>query len=257
MRDLDTRVTALYRHPVKGLSPEPCDEVALVANTHFPGDRLFAFENGPSGFDPDAPEHLPKNRFLMLMRHEALARLKTRYDATTGMLSIMHGGALVAQGAPPDPEGRARLEAFFANYLGDALRQSPRLLTAPASHRFIDSRSGFVSIVNVASVTAIAAAAGRPRLDPRRFRANIVIEAPTPWCEFDWVGQTLSIGTARLEILKRIDRCAAIDVDPDVGVRDGRLVETMERVFRHHDCGVYARIAEGGALAVGNRVTLG
>ena len=39
-----------------------------------PADRLYAIENGPSGFDPAAPGYLPKSRFLMLMRNERLAR---------------------------------------------------------------------------------------------------------------------------------------------------------------------------------------
>ncbi len=35
---------------------------------------MFAVENtGPSGFNPAAPEHQPKIKYLMLMRNEALA----------------------------------------------------------------------------------------------------------------------------------------------------------------------------------------
>ena len=46
------RIAALYRYPVKGLSPEPLERVSLQAGGTFPGDRAFAIENGPSGFDP-------------------------------------------------------------------------------------------------------------------------------------------------------------------------------------------------------------
>ena len=42
------------------------------AGAYFPGDRLFAIENGPSGFDSAAPVHQPKIKYLMLMRHERL-----------------------------------------------------------------------------------------------------------------------------------------------------------------------------------------
>ena len=37
-----------------------------------PADRLYAIENGPTGFDPAAPAYFPKTRFLMLMRNERL-----------------------------------------------------------------------------------------------------------------------------------------------------------------------------------------
>ena len=70
-------ITALVRYPVKGLSPERLTSAQLEANSYFPGDRLFAIENGPSGFDPAAPVHQPKIKYLMLMRHEALATLRS------------------------------------------------------------------------------------------------------------------------------------------------------------------------------------
>ena len=82
------RVVRLYRHPVKGLSPEPLKSVSLVEGGCVPGDRLFALENGPSGFDPAAPMHLPKIKFLMLMRNGALAGLATRYDDAMKTLTI-------------------------------------------------------------------------------------------------------------------------------------------------------------------------
>ena len=50
------RLESIYRYPVKGLSPEKLQRVHwLEAGSTFPADRLFAIENGPSGFDPAAP----------------------------------------------------------------------------------------------------------------------------------------------------------------------------------------------------------
>ena len=85
-------VIALHRYPVKGLSPERLDKVELETSGFFPGDRLYAVENGPSGFNPVAPRHQPKTKYLMLMRDEALARLHTRYDDATATLHIEGGG---------------------------------------------------------------------------------------------------------------------------------------------------------------------
>jgi hypothetical protein len=78
---MNARIAELFRYPVKGLSPEPVTEAALEAGRFFPVDRVFAVENGPSGFSSDAPEHLPKIKFLMLMRNERLALFRSRYDA--------------------------------------------------------------------------------------------------------------------------------------------------------------------------------
>jgi uncharacterized protein len=240
------RIVSIYRYPVKGLSPEPLERAALREGAHFPGDRLFAIENGPSGFDPKAAEHLPKLKFLMLMRNERLARLKTRYDEASGVLSISQGGHVAAAGDVRAEAGRAALEAYFATHFAEELRGAPKLLTAPPGFRFMDSRNGFLSIIDLASVGAIATAAGREKLDPLRFRANVYVEGLGAWGEFDLVGKQVRLGGATLEIIKRIDRCAATDVDPTAGIRDLRVVELLERSFGHNDCGVYARVIAGG-----------
>lgn len=247
-------IVSLYRYPVKGLSPEPLEAAVLEAGAHFPGDRLFAIENGPSGFDPAAAEHLPKLRFLMLMRQERLARLKTRFDDASKVLSISQGGHVVAAGDLRTEAGRSAIESFLANSFADELRGPPRLLTAPPGYRFMDSRSGFLSIIDRASVDAIAAAAGRATLDPLRFRANVYVDGLGAWGEFGLVGRKVWLGDATLEIIKRIDRCAATDVDPSTGIRDMRMVDLLERSFGHHDCGVYARVVSGGGIKKGNQL---
>ena len=245
------RLVRLYRHPVKGLSPEPLEAVSLVEGAHFPCDRLFALENGPSGFDPGAPNHLPKIKFLMLMRNGALAGLATRYDDAEKTLTIKRQGMLAVQGRLDRPEGRAAIENYLTAFLGEEIRGPVRLLAAPEGHRFMDSKSGFVSLVNLASVEAIAEAAGQA-VDPLRFRANIHLTEMAPWAETELVGKTLTLGGAKLEVLKMIDRCAATGVEPRTGVRDMDIVDILRKSFGHIDCGVYAKVLEGGEVRVGD-----
>lgn len=247
-------IIALYRHPVKGLSPEEINEAALEAGAHFPGDRLFALENGPSGFDPAAAEHLPKQKFLMLMRHARLAKLETRYDPATHTLTVKQGGVVAAAGDIRSEVGRRGIEGFFESFMGDERRGPVRLVTAPTGFRFMDSRSGYVSILNRATTDAIAAVFGRETLDARRFRGNILIEGLEAFAENDLIERRIGLGNAELEIIKRIDRCAATDVDPQTGIRDLQMVAGLERQFGHHDCGVYARVTKPGAIRIGDRL---
>lgn len=247
-------IITLTRHPVKGLSPEAITEAQLEAGAHFPGDRLFALENGSSGFDPAAAEHLPKQKFLMLMRHARLAKLETRYDADTHALTIRQGGGIAAAGNIRTEAGRRAIESFFESFMGDERRGPVRLITAPTGFRFMDSRSGFVSILNRATIDAIAAAFGRETLDARRFRGNILIEGLGAFAENALVERRIALGDAELEVIKRIDRCAATDVDPTTGVRDLQMVAGLERQFGHHDCGVYAHIIKPGTIRIGDRL---
>ncbi|NNM74010.1 MOSC domain-containing protein [Enterovirga aerilata] len=244
------RVVSLYRYPVKGLSPERLDSVRLERGAYFPGDRLYAIENGPSGFDPADPRHQPKIKFLMLMRNETLARLRTRYDEATQTLSVDGEGSSVTADLS-QPQGRLALEAFIRRVLPRELRGPPKVLTAPDGFRFTDSRRGYVSVINLASVQAVADMMGRP-VDPLRFRGNVMVEGLEPWAELDLVGAELgSASGLRLKVTKRIERCAATNVDPATGERDMEIPKTLMRRLGHVDCGIYAEIVAGGELRPG------
>lgn len=242
------QVASLHRYPVKGLSPEPLDTVTLSRGAYVPGDRLFAIENGPSGFDPADPKHQPKIKFLMLMRNERLARLRTRYldDETT--LVIREGETEKVRANLSDEAGRAALRDFFEAFMPKELRGPPILLTAPDGFRFTDSRSGYVSLLNLASVAELEERIGHP-VDPLRFRANVAMSGLPAWQEFDWIGKTIRIGPeAILKVTKRIVRCAATEVDPVTGIRDLPVVKALARAFDHTDCGVYAEIVQSGRI---------
>jgi uncharacterized protein YcbX len=248
-------VENLYRYPVKGLSPEPLERAALSVGDYFPGDRLFAIENGPAGFDPAAPAHQPKIKFLMLMRNERLAALRTCYDDESATLTISHDGRQAVRANLSTSEGHLALEAFFRRFMPKELRGPPKVLAAPAGFRFTDSRRGFVSIINLASVAALENAIGAP-VNPLRFRGNIYVSGWPAWHEFDLVGREIAIGeAARLKITKRIQRCAATDVDPDTAERDLSIPHTLMKTFGHADCGVYGEVVAGGPIAAGDELS--
>ena len=240
-------INALYRYPVKGLSGESLPRATLQTGAYFPGDRLFAIENGPSGFDEAAPEHQPKIKFLMLMRNARLAKLETRFDDATQNLTIWRDGKPVTRGDLSTPLGRSIIEQFFAAFMQDELRGAPKLLTAPEKFRFTDSKSGFVSLINLASVRDLGRVLGTD-IDPLRFRGNILIDGLEPWQEFDFIGKILKIGEAELEVTKRIDRCAATNVNPVDATRDLNIPNTLMRAFGHVDCGIYARVTKTGDI---------
>jgi uncharacterized protein YcbX len=58
-----------------------------------------------------------------------------------------------------------------------------------------------------------------------------------------------------LKGLKRIVRCAATNVDPETGIRDLSIPDTLMQNYKHMDCGIYAQVIEGGDIAPGNSVS--
>src|ERR1700731_4911546 len=121
------QITSLYRYPVKGLSPEPLPAVALEPGQTLPADRRYAIENGPSGFDPSQPSWLHKSFYLMLMRNERLAGLRTHYEDESHVLTIRKGGNVV-QGDLETAEGRAAIETFFKADFAGELKGPPKIL---------------------------------------------------------------------------------------------------------------------------------
>ncbi|MEH3146737.1 MAG: MOSC domain-containing protein [Methylobacterium frigidaeris] len=247
------RIAALHRYPVKGLSPEPLEAAELTAGAYFPGDRLYAVENGPSGFDPAAPAHQPKIKFLMLMRNEALARLDTRYEDATSTLVIREDGREAVRADLGTKEGRLAVEAFFRRFMPGELRGPPKVLSGPDGFRFTDAPRGYVSLLNLASVAAIEDMVGAA-VNPLRFRANLHVEGLEPFAELDLVGaELISDAGLRLRVTKRTVRCAATNVDPATGERDLAIPPALQRNLGHADCGVYAEIVAGGRIGAGDR----
>ncbi len=112
-----------------------------------------------------------------------------------------------------------------------------------------------VHIVNLASVRELERAAGNP-VNPLRFRPNIVIDGAVPWEEFSWIHNEIAVGGAKLAVLERTSRCAATNVDPDTGKRDMAIPAVLQRTWGHTDFGVYARVSNDGAIAIGDAITV-
>ena len=247
------RLWALYRYPIKGLTPERLARARLEPGETLAFDRAYAIENGPGRFDSAFPRHLPKVNFLMLMRNERLATLRSVFEDATETLTLSRDGKKLARGQLTTPLGRRLIEQFIAAYMQADLRGPPKIVRAPG-HSFSDIAAKCVHIVNLASVRELERALGRP-VDPLRFRANLYLEGIAPWTELRWLGKNIGIGAARLAVFKRTRRCEAINVDPATGARDTALPAVLQRTWGHADFGVYAMVETAGEVAPGVAVT--
>ena len=242
-------LSALYRYPVKGLTPERLESVSLTPGQTLPFDRAYAIENGPGRFDAGAPRHLPKINFLMLMRDERLATLRSEFDDRTQTLTIARDGKPVVRGQLNTPLGRQLIEQFIAAYMKSELRGAPKIVHAPG-HSFSDVAAKCVHIVNLASVRELARVLGR-QIDPLRFRANLYLDGLAPWTELDWLDRTIEVGPTRLQVFARTQRCEATNVDPGTGARTMAIPAELMRAWGHQDFGIYAKVTAGGVVAAG------
>ena len=253
MPDMMGRVEKIYRYPVKGLSAEALDSVALTKGQALPNDRRFALTLGSTPYDQAKSEWLPQTSFLMLMRNEKLATLETLFNNETETLSIFRGGKQVVCGKLTDRVGRSMIEEFFAAYMGAEARGRPRVVEGSSDCMFSNSSSAVISLINLASVRDMERVVGGP-INPLRFRGNIYFEAESPWVEFGWVEREIVVGGVCLSAIKRIGRCAATNVNPETARRDLNIPQALQRGYEHIDCGIYAEVTSAGTIAAGDPV---
>ena len=250
----ESRIVALQRYPMKGMTADVLERVAVTAGETLPFDRAYAIENGAGRFDPDEPRHLPKINFLMLMRNERLASLDARFDDETRTLTIFRAGRQVARGNLEAPLGRQLIEQFLAAYLKQDLRGAPKIVSA-TGHSFSDVAVKCLHVINLASVRELERIAGRP-IDPLRFRANVHIDGVAAFAETAWVGKTLKLGGVTTNVVERTVRCDATNVDPSTAQRDMAVPALLQRTWGRTDFGIYCTVIEGGEMALGDSIIL-
>jgi uncharacterized protein YcbX len=248
------RVERISRFPVKGLSPEQMEEVALAPGQGVPHDRRFAFAQGDSPFDEADPKWLPKRNFACLAANARVAGVQSAFDPRANTLALRAEGRAPLLVDLADPAARAAAAAWITGFMGEEARGALRLAEVPG-HAFTDIPDRAVSIIGLASVAELGERAGMA-LDPLRFRANILFSGGAPFAELDWVGREVLLGRARLRVFKRTQRCAATEVNPQTAARDALPPRWLRQHYGHADMGIYAEVIEGGGVAVGDALEL-
>jgi hypothetical protein len=257
-------ITRLYRFPVKGLTPEPIDRLEIRASGAVEGDRVLGFLFANAG-DEQRPGWWGKDSFLTMQNTPGLARVDCQFDPDERRLSLTLDGRQFAAGLVDDEAARARLAsaieaavgAFEVNPLSGRADRSPLRLVGDGSEpRFHDRTSIQVSLVNRASMEALADRVGEA-VDERRFRMNATVEGLEPWVELEWIGRTIHIGGAEFEVTGPVVRCLATHANPDTGERDIEVMQTLTREFGHErpTMGVLAVPRVASTIRVGNEVT--
>jgi len=240
MTSLLGRVAELVRYPVKSMAGV-ATESAFLGWHGLDGDRRFAFRRAgeKSGFPWLTASRLPD---LLLYQPCGLEErvgepLPTRVRTPAG----------------------AELEIWSADLqreIGARLGAEVELMQL--RHGVFDDAS--ISLIDSATIAEISRGAG-VSVDRRRFRANIVVECAErePFLEDRWVGRTLFFGEKEprpaVRATTRDERCRVINLDPDTGESDARMLKTVVQL-NQNNAGVYATVLRTGTIDVGMPVIL-
>lgn len=118
-----------------------------------------------------------------------------------------------------------------------------------------------LSLITTGTLAGVSDLAGQP-LEPLRFRPNVVVEAipgQQGFAEEAWTGRALVLGDSakspRIRVDVRDPRCKIVNVAPDSGQTDPRVLEALVR-SRKMTAGVYGSVERPGIAIVGAPVLL-
>ena len=233
-------ICELVRYSVKSMAGTNI-ESALLGWHGLAGDRRFAFRRvgDRSGFPWLTASRLPQ---LLLYHPFGL-------DESTGEPLPTH--VRTPAGAQAELHS-AELESEIAQRYGG------RVELMQLRQGIFDDAS--VSVISRATIAAIGGEAG-VELDPRRFRANILLETheDKPFDEDAWVGGRLVFGESEprpsVSVTAHDVRCMMINLDPETGEQDARIMKTVVRLNKNN-AGVYGTVVQRGTLHVGQAVSL-
>lgn len=244
-----SKLTALYRHPLKSHGRESLDQVTLSAGDSMPYDRLWAVAHDAA--KTQAGEWAACQNFSRGAKAPGLMAIDAVLNETTEELTLSHP-TQEKLSFHPDRD----IEKFlkWVVPLVPADRAQPAQIFRLDQRGYTDTPFASISLCNTASHSEVEQRAGEP-LSPLRWRGNIWLDGLAPWVEFDWIGREISIGDVRLHVRERTTRCLATTANPLTGMRD---VDTLAALssWDHQDFGVYAEVIQGGTLRLGDEAVL-
>jgi hypothetical protein len=238
------RLRHIFRHPIKAHGREDLASVLLVAGECLPFDRRWAVAQEASKLVPGWNSCVLFSRGA---KSPQLMAITCALDEATGLVVLRHPQAGELAFRPDDPADMPRFLDWARPLVAPG--RLPPVGVVRHDGGMTDNPVPTVSVLSLASLADLEARMGMA-LSIHRWRANFWIDGAEPWAEFGWIGQRLAVGGAVLEVVERIGRCVATSVNPETGVVEGDTLAALKAGYGHTDFGVFAKVVQGGRVAV-------
>lgn len=230
-------IAKIWRYPVKSLGGESLAAAPLVPGDGIAGDRAHVLCAVADGLVAQASR--PKDWPGIL---ETAAAYE---NGSSGPIRYTLPDRGVVSSSEPAAAGR----------LAQAMGRPVALIESASVGRIKD---GDVHLLTTASLTALTARRPDSRFEARRFRPNLLIEAPDGaegFVENGWVGRRLGIGDAVLRVSHRTVRCVLTTLAQGDLPKDPRILRSAVE-DNGGDVGVYAAVETPGTVRVGDALVL-
>ena len=198
---MQARVSALWRHPIKGHGVEAVASVELAPGATMPWDRVWAIAHEAAKVPPGRGGWAPCANFNRGAKAFELMAIRAATDEAGGRVTLTHPRQAAITVDPDDPEDALRLVAWVTP-LSNPDRARPAFVVRGA-RGMTDSDFPSISVLNTASLAALGERLGKP-LAMERFRGNVWLDGLAPFEELGLVGREIRIGEATLRVRERI-----------------------------------------------------
>jgi uncharacterized protein YcbX len=246
------RLAAIWRHPIKSHGREMLDAVTLTEGQGLPWDRRWAVAHEAAKIDRDLPAWAECVNFSRGSKAPRLMAIDAALDESTGTVTLTHPDRDPLTFRPDDPQDERRF-LDWVRPLCPPHRVQPAALYSVPGRGLTDTDYPSVSILNLASNADLSAQMGVD-LSPLRWRGNLWLDGAAPWAETEWPGKRLRLGTAEIEVVEPIARCAATSANPATGMIDADTLSGLRTGTGAQNFGVYARVLRGGTVRRGDAV---
>jgi len=275
-------VTQVWRYPVKSMGGERLPS-AHLSWRGIPGDRGWALYDDARGGITTAKRLPPVREVSARYVHEPVAGeasppaellfpdgasartdspdASRRLSGLTGRTVSMR--ALGPAGSDTDPRLTAAGESPEAirALMGIAPGEPEPDLSAFTPERLLQLRQGnffdafSLHLITRGSLRTLAGIAPESDWDPRRFRANFLLDATAgdSYPELAWVGRQLRIGAATIQVVMGCPRCVMVTRGERDLPEDHRIMRTLVREAQH-TAGVYATVVGEGEVREGDAI---
>jgi MOSC domain-containing protein len=233
-------VREIWRFPVKSLQGERLDTASLGPEG-IVGDRGWALFDLDTGFGLTA-RRVPELLFAAARTGpdgDVQVVLPDGTGTSDDAVLSAWCGRRVALRSATQTTGVRRYEN--ADDLDDESTWNPFSGADGAFHDNADARVTFVSTGTLGG------------WDRRRFRANVVLDGNG---EDSWVGSSVRLGTAQLDVVRQVPRCVMVTRPQAGGI--GRDTSVLKAVHRERagELAVGALVTRPGSFSVGDVVSL-
>ncbi|HEV8438317.1 MAG TPA: MOSC N-terminal beta barrel domain-containing protein [Methylomirabilota bacterium] len=262
-------VVSLWRYPVKSMMGEELN-ASEVTERGLLGDRAYALVDSSDGKAATAknPRKWPR---LFDFRATFTQPVRPAAKVPPVRIALPDGATVTSEQGDLDQilskaldrevtfraasRGAVNAEEYWPDMEGLDHRDTVTDFTLPEG-TFFDV--AMVHLLTTATLDRLRELYPQGRFEVRRFRPNIVVQLASGgkgFAENAWVGHTLAIGTARLNISGPCGRCVMTTLAQGDLPRDPGILRAAAQ-HNQVNVGVYAAVARGGTIRRGDPVRM-